>query len=182
MPLQYEIQNHQKLYFISLTTAYGVDIFVRDEYREVIIESLQYCQENKGLEIYAWCLMPSHLHLIGASSQESILDILQDLKIYTARKLRLVITDNQQENRKNWMIRLFEWAGKIHHKQDYWDIWQPNHHVTPLLTSESILEKLAYIHLSPVASGFIDTASAWIYSSARDYEGENGLLKMYYIC
>jgi REP element-mobilizing transposase RayT len=26
--------------------------------------NLKYCQENKGLEIFAWCIMTSHIQLI----------------------------------------------------------------------------------------------------------------------
>jgi len=37
---------------------------VRNEYREILIESWKYCQKEKDLEIYGWCIMTSHVHMI----------------------------------------------------------------------------------------------------------------------
>ncbi len=42
-------------------------------------------------------------------------------------------------------------------------------------------QKLAYLHDDPVEAGFVDLARDWIYSSARDYEGEQGLLDIIFI-
>ena len=42
-----------------MTVVDWVDLFTRASYKEVIVESLRYCQQHKGLELYAWCLMPS---------------------------------------------------------------------------------------------------------------------------
>jgi putative transposase len=43
---------------------YWLDVFVRDSYFQTMLESLAYCRQEKGMEIFAWCIMPSHMHLI----------------------------------------------------------------------------------------------------------------------
>ena len=38
--------------------------------------------------------------------------------------------------------------------------------------------KIEYIHYNPVKRGYVDNATHWRYSSARDYEGISGLLEI----
>src|SRR5690606_10171328 len=65
---KYKIRDQEQLYFVSFATVYWLDLFVRNEYRELLLESLRYCQKEKGLEVYAWCIMTSHVHLIIGTS------------------------------------------------------------------------------------------------------------------
>jgi REP element-mobilizing transposase RayT len=46
-----------------------IDIFTRPTYKHIILESLQYCQQHKGLIIHAWVLMSNHLHTIVNSPE-----------------------------------------------------------------------------------------------------------------
>ncbi|MEI8048087.1 MAG: transposase [Bacteroidota bacterium] len=54
------------IYFLTITVVDWVDVFTREDYRSVLINSLKFCQREKGFEIYAWCLMTNHLHLIAS--------------------------------------------------------------------------------------------------------------------
>ncbi len=66
---------------------YWIDVFIREEYMEVIIDSWKHCQEKKGLEIYGWCIMPSHVHMIIGSEKNKLEDILRDMKSHTSTTL-----------------------------------------------------------------------------------------------
>lgn len=48
--------------FVTLTVVKWIDIFTRRNHKEKIIESLKFCQEHKELTIFAWVLIPSHIH------------------------------------------------------------------------------------------------------------------------
>jgi putative transposase len=48
------------LYYLTLTVVDWVDVFTRPAYRHIIVDALKYCQQHKGLELYAWCLMSNH--------------------------------------------------------------------------------------------------------------------------
>jgi len=61
---KYKFYDKGGLYFVSFATVYWIDVFVREQYFVTMLESLDYCRKNKGLEIYCWCIMPSHVHLI----------------------------------------------------------------------------------------------------------------------
>ena len=64
MSRNYKFHNKNGLYFVSFATVYWLDIFVRELYFTAVVESLDYCRKNNGLEIFCWCIMSSHVHLI----------------------------------------------------------------------------------------------------------------------
>ena len=76
-------------------------------------ESVRYCQQHKGLEVYAYCLMSSHIHMIiGQGIGKKLKDIVRDLKKYTSTKIIESIQNNPKESRRELLIWLFEQAGK----------------------------------------------------------------------
>jgi len=82
---KYKFHNKEGLYFVSFATVYWVDVFIRDEYFDLIIQSLDFCRKNKGMEIYAYCIMTSHVHLIFRAKEANPGDILRDFKSFTLR-------------------------------------------------------------------------------------------------
>ena len=63
--------NEGYIYFLTLTVVDWVDIFTRPVYKQILIDSIKYCQQTKGLEVYAWCLMSNHLHLIAGVKEDN---------------------------------------------------------------------------------------------------------------
>lgn len=53
MSRNYKFHNPEGLYFISFAVVGWLDVFTRNEYKDLFLESLEYCQKNKGLEIHA---------------------------------------------------------------------------------------------------------------------------------
>ena len=51
-------------YFISTSVVYWIDVFTRRLYKDILIESMQHCVEQKGLIIHAYVIMSNHLHMI----------------------------------------------------------------------------------------------------------------------
>jgi putative transposase len=47
------------LFFVTMTVVYWIDLFIRQEYREIFLDSVRYCQDQKDLVVYAWVIMPS---------------------------------------------------------------------------------------------------------------------------
>jgi REP element-mobilizing transposase RayT len=176
MSRKYKFRDNDKLYFVSFATVKWIDVFVRNEYKEIILDSLRYCQREKGLEVYAWCIMTSHIHLIIGSNDKPMEAIMRDLKSFTSRKLREAIQNNPSESRKEWLLWLFEQAGQKNSNNEDWQFWQQDNHPIELYKVEIMQQKLNYLHQNPVEAGFVDESRDWLYSSARDYVGEPGLL------
>ena len=107
MSRKYKFYNKEGLYFVSFANVYWIDaclagrqVFVRDQYCMILVESLDFCRKNKGMEIYTWCIMPSHVHLIFRAKENNPGDLIKDLKTFTSKKLQRLISENPQESRK----------------------------------------------------------------------------------
>jgi REP element-mobilizing transposase RayT len=104
MSRKYKFHNKEGLYFVSFATVYWIDVFIREDYANTIINSLDYCRKNKELEIYGWCIMPSHLHLVIRAKENNPEKVLGRFKEFTSKQLRQQIEENPQESRKEWML------------------------------------------------------------------------------
>jgi len=80
MSRKYKFQNESGIYFISFATVYWIDVFIRQEYFAVLEDSIDYCRKEKGMEVFAYCFMPSHLHLIFRSTNDDPSGLLRDFK------------------------------------------------------------------------------------------------------
>lgn len=81
---------------------------VRNEYNEILLESLRFCQKSKGMEIYAWCIMSSHVHLVFRSINGQKPELLiGDLKRFTSKALVTAIKENPTESRKEFLLKFF---------------------------------------------------------------------------
>lgn len=178
MSRKYKINDQESLYFVTLTVVYWIDLFIRDEYREVILESIKYCQANKGLQVFGWCIMTSHVHLLIGTTDKPMQDILRDLKRHTSIALRKSIDEHPQESRKEWLRWMMQHAGKRNGNNNDWQLWQQHNHPIELTDGKILLQKLNYIHENPVSAGFVADAEAYVYSSAIDYSGSKGLLNV----
>ena len=175
MAFKFRITDQEGIYFITTTVVDWIDAFTRKELAEVIIESLAYCQKEKGLIIYAWCLMPNHLHMIVSAKEGfKLSDIIRDFKKFTAK--RIISTIKEINESRTWMLDKFQFAARTNFKSDEYKFWQTGFHPI-LLESEYFMEqKLNYIHQNPVKAGFVVQEEHYKYSSAIDYHGGQGLL------
>jgi REP element-mobilizing transposase RayT len=178
MSRKYKFHNASGIYFVSFATVYWIDVFTRPSYADIIVESLNYCIDQKGMKIYAWCLMPSHIHLIFSDTQSNPGKLLGEFKTYTSKKVQAAIADNIQESRKEWMLWMMERAGKKNSNVTGRQFWQQHNQPIELWSNEVFEQKLNYTHHNPVESGFVTEAIHWRYSSAIDYTGSKGLVKV----
>jgi REP element-mobilizing transposase RayT len=164
------------IYFLTLTVIDWVDVFTRPEYKYIVIDSLDYCQKNKGLKIYAWCLMSNHLHMIvGTEEENNLSDILRDFKKFTSKEIIDKIKE-LPESRKEWMLNRFEFAGRFNNKIKDYKFWQDGNEAKEIHTNEFLDQKLDYIHNNPVRAEIVFESQDYKYSSAIDYSGGKGLL------
>lgn len=166
-------------YFLTLTVIDWIDVFTRPRYKYIILDSLIYCQNNKGLVIYAWCLMSNHIHLIAGSTEGFHLsNILRDFKKFTSKEMIRAIQENPKESRKKWMLNRFEFAGKYNNKIKNFQFWQEGNEAKEIHTNSFLDQKLDYIHKNPVKAEIVARPEDYLFSSAIDYSGEKGLLEV----
>jgi REP element-mobilizing transposase RayT len=69
MSSKYKFLNPDGVYFIAFAIQGRVDVFTRNEYKNILIDNLAWCQKNKGLELFAWCIMTNHVYLIARAEE-----------------------------------------------------------------------------------------------------------------
>ncbi|MBR3389730.1 MAG: transposase [Prevotella sp.] len=172
----------KELYFITSTVIDWMDIFTRPKYKHIIIDSLVYCKQEKGLEIYGWVLMTNHLHLIVATNGEyRVPDILRDFKKFTAKRILAELETDLMESRRDWLLRRFKYAAANDKKTKNGKIWQEGNHIEQIYTKDFFEQKLNYIHMNPVRAEFVSRPEDFLYSSAIDYAGGKGLIEITFI-
>ncbi len=177
MSRNYKFHNPEGVYFVSFAVADWIDVFTRNEYKNILLESLKFCQLNKGMEIFARCIMTNHMHLVFRGSGENKPeDLLGDFKRFTSRKIVQAIIDNPKESRKEWLIQQFTKAAAQSSNVKHHQFWRHDNKPIELWSNKVITEKINYIHKNPVEEGLVFIPEDYVYSSARDYSGEKGLL------
>lgn len=116
MSRKFKVRDQESLHFITYSVVGWVDALSRPVYKDIIVDSLAHCQREKGLLLYAWCIMSNHVHLIARASDGGRLqDILRDHKKFTAKAVVNCIKDNPQESRREWLLPLLQKEdGSIH--------------------------------------------------------------------
>ncbi|WP_394748225.1 REP-associated tyrosine transposase [Spongiimicrobium salis] len=178
MSRKYKFHDPEGVYFISFATVYWLDIFIRQVYFNILEESVIHCRQNKGMEIFAYCFMPSHLHFIFRSTNKDPSGLIRDFKGYTSRKLLKTIAENPQESRKEWLLWMFERAGKNKSNVMKYQFWQQHNKPIELWSPKVIQQKIDYIHNNPVISGFVTNPIDYKYSSAKNFAEEHSVLEI----
>ena len=172
-----------EVFFVKDTVVDWVDIFTRPIYRHIIIESLQYCQKEKGLIISAWVIMTNHMYMIvGSKGENKVSDILRDFKKFTSKEIIRTLLVESTESRRDWMLNRFEYAGKNDKKIKNYRFWQEGNDAQEIFLNDYFNQKLNYIHDNPVKAEFVNRAENYKYSSAIDWVpmaiGRKGLLEV----
>ncbi len=178
MSRNYKFYNPKGVYFVSFAVVEWIDVFIRNEYKNILLDSLEYCRKEKGMEVFAWCIMTSHVHLVFRSPENKEPGaVLGDFKKFTSKKIVQAIIDNPKESRKEWLLEQFLKAGKTSSNVSKYQFWRHNNQPIELWSNKVTEQKINYVHMNPVEEGFVGRPEDYLFSSARDYSGETGLLK-----
>ena len=179
----YSIKDQHAIHFITFAVVQWVDVFSRREYADIVVESLKFCQQKKGLRIHAWCIMTNHVHLIvSASEPDRLSDILRDFKKFTSSQVLKAIIENERESRKNWMLWIFKKAGEKNNRNKEYQFWQQDNHPVQCDTNDILDSRINYLHENPVRAAIVRRGQDYLYSSAIDYyTQESGLMEVDFV-
>lgn len=160
-----------------MTVVKWLDIFTRKNHRDAIIDSLKYCIKNKGLNVYAYCLMSNHLHLIvNCDEPFELKDVIRDFKRHTVKQILFQIL-NEPESRREWIVELLKHEGKKSSQNESIKFWQGGNHAIEVYSQKFVWDKISYIHNNPVVEGLVENPEHWVYSSASNYFNDKGILE-----
>ncbi len=170
MSTKYKAITTDQAYFITLTTVGWIDVFTRLN-QKYVITNVRHCQEKKGLEIDAYYLMSSHLHLLCKGTEGFILsDIMRDFKKFTSKQIVKTIQD-EPESRREWMLEYFQKSCEHLKKEQKYKVWQGGYHAEIVESNWFIKQKINYIHNNPVKDKIVTLPENYYFSSTRNYAG-----------
>jgi REP element-mobilizing transposase RayT len=152
--------------------------FSRKEYRDIIVDSFNYCIDHKGLVVYAWVIMSNHIHLVVTTKSDNgnISDIIRDFKKHTSKEIAKAI-QTIPESRKQWLLNAMSKEAKRIGRATYYKLWKDdNHAITIDGKVVGVKERINYVHDNPVRNGLVENEWDYVYSSAKDYQGRKGLV------
>jgi len=155
------------LTYVTLTTVGDIDIFTNSFYLELLITNLEYCQQHKGLEIYAYLVTGNKLCLVSRCHTGGLNRVLGHFKSYTAKLILTHIEEDETESRKDWLLHMFRFHARFKSGYDEYHLWEENNNSVQLLTNKDFAGAMNAIHHIPVESGWVSEPAHWRFSSAH---------------
>ncbi|MNZ67000.1 Transposase IS200 like protein [compost metagenome] len=167
---RYVITDPAQPHFLTCTVMEWLPLFSRPTLVDILLDCWRYQQAHQGLRLYGYVVMENHLHYLAQAPD--LAQCVSSFKSYTARR---ILDDLEQRGAQSALQRLS--FSKRAHKQDReFQLWQEGSHAELVCSEDVMRQKLDYIHQNPVRRGYVDQPEHWRYSSARDYQGQPGLI------
>ncbi len=169
---RYKIHEPTVPHFITCTVLHWIPIFTRTETTKIIFDSLSYLQKTDNLKIHAYVILENHLHLVASS--DDLAKTMRKFKAHTAKEILKLL----QEQNVRIILNQLAFYKKAHKTETSYQLWQEGIQPKLMQSDDMMRERINYIHQNPLKRGYIDEAKHWRYSSARDYEGVDGLIEI----
>lgn len=161
------------LYFITGTLIKWLNLFKNPQYAQIILDAFTWNRKQHQFLLFAYVIMPTHIHAIIKPLNQNISKSLQSFASYTAHAIVKRIEENDQKDILEVMKQ-----EKRDHRSNY-SVWQAFH--SENIFSEKVLnQKLEYVHSNPVKKDeIILSRTDYQYSSASFYEmGKQGIIEV----
>lgn len=164
------------LTFFTATIIEWKSLLILDAYKQIIVDSLKYLKVKNKIKVYAFVIMPNHIHLVWKINNElNYSDIQRDFLKYTSQIIKFNLEKSNPE-----MLKQFYVGAKDRNYQ----IWQRNPLSIEILSREMAEQKINYIHKNPLMTKWklAEEPHLYKYASAKFYfEGidEFGILENY---
>jgi len=169
MSEKFKTHNLNSAYFVTLTIVKWVHVFENDVCKNIIISAIKHYQQFRGLILYGYCIMPTHLHLIAKTDgTEPLSSVLRDLKKFTSVKIVDTLIADKSEQLKKW-LSVFENEGLRLKRIKNYKVWKDGNMPIELISNKYFDTKLDYIHQNPVKANLVEREEDYLFSSARNY-------------
>jgi REP element-mobilizing transposase RayT len=169
---RYKIYEPTHPHFVTCTVLHWIPIFTRQQSVQILIDCIKFLQDKDALKVYAYVILENHMHMVVSSND--LHKTMQSFKHFTAKQILNML---KKENVKTILDQL-SFYKKANHKEKTYQVWEEGYQPKLIQNDDMMKIKIDYIHQNPVKRGYVDEAKHWRYSSARDYEGVDGLLKI----
>ena len=172
----YQIKNQEAIYYVTFQVVGRADVFTRKVCRDIVVDSFAYCRKEKGLELFSFVIMSNHVHAIIRSKQSNLSGLVRDFKKHTSKELLKFITSSGRESRKEWLEMIFNYHAKFNKRTTEKQLWTHENHAVEMDTADKLKSRIDYIHQNPVRSAWVEKPEEYLYSSARNFAGLDGVI------
>lgn len=120
------------------------DIFIDEEDSKRYLETLGRVKQNRGIEVYGYCLMGNHVHLLIKEGTEGISVAMKSIGTGYAR----------------WYNWKYDRSGHV---------FQDRYKSEAVEDEAYLFTVIRYIHLNPIKAGLAKNPESWEWSSCRAY-------------
>lgn len=153
-----------EIYFWTATINNWQRLLQTDRYKQVIIDSLEYLSSRGKIDVFAFVIMPNHIHLIWRINETNGKETTQGsfLKVTAHQFKKMLINEGGNV--------IEDYAVEAHNKK--YEFWQRDSLAIPLYTKKVAYQKMDYLHYNPVADQWqlAKDPCDYNYSTARFYE------------
>ncbi len=160
---RFQISRDSQALYITMVAKDRLPVFQTDAIKKVTCEALNEARGSGGFLIFAYVIMPDHLHVITSQPNTSPKYCVMS----KASPGRRVIDYLKEKNFKSSLAKLRheEWKRKHTHS-----LWQQEKNVFSIFSEAAFMQKVNYIHLNPVRAGLVERAIDYRWSSARIWQ------------
>lgn len=166
--LKYQRKSYMEIgeiFFWTATINNWQKLLADDKYKQVVIDSLYYLSRKQKIDVYAFVIMPNHIHLIWRTRELNGKETAQGSFLkFTAHEFRKMLKEEG---------KLFSYSVDAENKKH--EFWQRDSLAVHLYSPEVAFQKLVYIHNNPIAEHWqlVKDPSDYAFSSASFYERGN---------
>ena len=152
------------VYFWTSTINCWFKLLADDDVKEIIVGSLRNLSDRNKIKLYAFVIMPNHIHLIWEELEKNGKESAHASFLkFTAHEFKKYLRAKDPAS-----LRLY--AVNAHNKN--YEFWQRDPLAFELTKRKTALQKLEYIHMNPLGANWnlCDAPAKYKYSSAYFYE------------
>jgi REP element-mobilizing transposase RayT len=147
MSPKFQISRDSQALYITIVTKDRLPVFQSDAIKIVTCQALDEARKSGGFLLFAYVIMPDHLHLLTDCPKTSA-DVLRCVKGITARRVIDYLKEHDYQSSLA-KLRHEEWKRKHSHS-----LWQQEKNVFSVFSEAVLMQKVNYIHLNPLRAGW----------------------------
>jgi len=160
-----EAEKYGDLFFLTIKSVNGLPIILNEKYYKIILDSLRFCRENKGLKIYAYTVLLNHLHLVVMMGEGlSLSEAVGGFKKFTADQIFKQLKLDKQFDLLN------EFRMNVRNdKNSDCRIWRKDCFPKVVETEKFFLQKVNYVDTNAMKHNVVKDIEEYLYTSYHNH-------------
>lgn len=154
------------LQFVTARTSRRIRLFLHDALCRAFLAALSQLRRDHPFQLFAYVLMPDHVHLLVRPFDGRISGLMQKIKSLSARRL----IESLKASGNSGLLAALK-KSSPGRKQHVYQTWQDGFHAVPLWSAWMIRKKIDYMHANPLRKGLVKSARDYPWSSFTTFHG-----------